>query len=78
MPNITNHIEAHYSTDDIKALIIADMRGRGFPDIFNTDVQLPEDLDPGPRPAMPFGYVTPFTGYAIRKDITVKPKPIRD
>lgn len=77
-PKIVQQVKAHYTPDDIKALIVADMRSHGFADIVLADID-DEDQDQYgdmPRPAMPADHVEPFNGYWISKDIPVKPKPV--
>lgn len=70
---LVNHIKAHYTPDDIKALIVADMSGRGFGDIVSADLDelenahLPQPVrDKSSNPE-------PFNGYFIDKEIPVKP-----
>lgn len=66
---LVHHLKAHYSIDDIKALIVADLRGRGFPDVVSDDL----GEDEHPEQVRPAGVFRPFEGFFVNKEITVKP-----
>ncbi len=70
---ITQQVKAHYTIDDIKALIVADMRAHGFADIVSADIY-DYDRNGSVRPPMPIGHIEPFDGFWITKEIEVKPK----
>lgn len=69
---LVNHIKAHYTPDDIKALIVADMRSRGFADIVAADLDDEENARLGSVKPFVDGPV-PFNGFYIDKEIPVKP-----
>lgn len=67
MPKLTQSLIAIYGIDEIKALIVADLKSRGFT-ISPDDVQEPwqfSDL------VQSEGKCAPFAGYEIRKDLPI-------
>jgi hypothetical protein len=72
---ITQVVKAHYTPDDIKVLIVADMRDRGFAEIVSADLDDVENPDQ-PQPLREAGYSEPFNGFFITKNIDIRSKPI--
>jgi len=72
MPTLKQSLKAVYSPEEIKLLIIKDLRERGFANINGDDVQEPSDFETVQREARPYQ----FEGYEIRKDLPIpEPKP---
>lgn len=70
---LVNALNAIYSITDIKALIVADLRSRGFPDIVSDDVKEPDEFN-NPHQVRETGSRPPeFAGFEVRKEIPVKP-----
>jgi len=73
MTHIKRTIEAIYSPDMIKKLIVEDMHRCGFTEITVSDIVEPDDLDGRVRPADE--RPRKFEGYALRVIKAVEQKP---